>query len=564
MAEMDELVRYLGQEEGTFDPEAGLQASTWHGPGYHSRVPPGTRVHGTRPNLDYAVLLLRSPHARHHERAARIVEKVLALQETDPGKATYGIWPWLFEEPLERMAPPDWNWADFCGAALATMLVETPGRLEPPLREAMRAALQWACEAIVRRNVGPGYTNIAIMGACVTAAAGEILDDAAFLDYGRDRLARFAAHTRFHGGLNEYNSPTYTFVALHELERTLQLVRDAALREIAEGLRQDVWRWLGERFHPATGQLAGPHSRAYADLLPPGTARELADGTGVAIAGAAAERLPSVVRHLPCPPSLGARFEVLPGSPSSVRSRFIREDPDSRSTYGTTWFCGDACLGSINMDCTWVQRRPVLAYVRTADATAVLKVRFLRDGHDCASAGIRTAQDGGRLLSVLQLLTDRGDHHIHLDRPSDGVFRARELALRWELSGPGVTLAREGCGAVVFQAGAWTVRLRLGKVVCDGREGMVEVGSAGDVCWADAVLVRTEEVRGIRFAGLGPTGVAAALEVSGPGAAAGPFPELTVAGWPGDLLQAGWGGLEAAVPSRPGSFVQVRDAGARG
>jgi hypothetical protein len=34
----------------------------------------------------------------------------------------YGIWPWLAEESLAEMAPPDWNWADFCGMRLALVL----------------------------------------------------------------------------------------------------------------------------------------------------------------------------------------------------------------------------------------------------------------------------------------------------------------------------------------------------------------------------------------------------------------------------------------------------------
>jgi hypothetical protein len=81
--------------------------------------------------------------------------------------------------------------------------------------------------------VGADYTNIAIMGGGVCAAAGEMLGEAGLLDYGRRRLQRMVEHTAYHGGFNEYNSPTYTMVALWETERTLHLVRDPAVREAA-------------------------------------------------------------------------------------------------------------------------------------------------------------------------------------------------------------------------------------------------------------------------------------------------------------------------------------------
>ena len=82
----------------------------------------------------------------------------------------------------------------------------------------MLIALCGAAQSIFRRNVQPDYTNIAVMGAVVCAAAGEILDAAWLLDYGRRRLAACVAHTEYHGGFNEFNSPTYTVVAVQECQ----------------------------------------------------------------------------------------------------------------------------------------------------------------------------------------------------------------------------------------------------------------------------------------------------------------------------------------------------------
>jgi hypothetical protein len=66
------------------------------------------------------------------DRAEKIIRKVLSLQVTDPEHKYHGIWPWLMEEPVDQMAPPDRNWADFLGAQLALLLKQYTDRLPDP------------------------------------------------------------------------------------------------------------------------------------------------------------------------------------------------------------------------------------------------------------------------------------------------------------------------------------------------------------------------------------------------------------------------------------------------
>jgi hypothetical protein len=542
-----QLADYLRDAETRYDPDCGLYGCTWKGPGYHSLVAPGTWAHQTRGNLDMAVFLLRTDSPSHHTRAARIADTILQHQDTALYSRTYGIWPWLVEESLAQMAPPDYNWADFCGAALAVMLRESPAKLPADLQERMRAALGHAGWSIFRRNVQPGYTNIAIMGACVSSVAGEMLDESRLLQYGSDRLAAFLDHTDYHGGLNEYNSPTYTFVALHECERILQLVRSAEVRELAERLRRFIWNALAERFHPATGQLAGPHSRAYGDVLGAGTLNELVAGTGQAVAGGDASALaPSVVSHLPCPENLRDRFAALPEE-TELRTHFIRREPDSKSTVGTTWLAPDACLGSVNADCLWVQRRPFIGYVKTAAGTAVLKVEFLRDGKPCASAEIRTHQVGNRALSAFQLVTNKGDHHIHLDHPGNGIFQASDWRVRYRVVGVNCHVTQTAAAEFRLGIGDWRARLltlpvRFADEDCGWACDSDETGA-----WVDAVLYEGEEV-GWAIADLAETAIAAALELLPPGSPE--CPAQPTCDKAGDTFGYAWGDLAVEMPAR--------------
>lgn len=87
--------------------------------------------------------------------------------------------------------------------------------------------------SIFRRNVTTDYTNIAIMGAVVTAAAGEILERPVLLAYARRRFLSLKESIEENGSFNEYNSPTCTVIAIEELDRLSFLVRDRKCNETA-------------------------------------------------------------------------------------------------------------------------------------------------------------------------------------------------------------------------------------------------------------------------------------------------------------------------------------------
>ena len=508
-----------------------MLGARYRGAGYHSTVKPGTWTHGTRSSLEYAAALLKRNDPGDTDRAAHLIRKVISLQDTDPASRTYGIWSYVLEEPLEKMAPPDWNWADFCGAMLAEMLIEHPDSLAADLQTPMRTSLRHAARAIRKRNVGPGYTNIAIMGGGVCAAAGELLGDDGLLQYGRTRLEKMVAHTAEHGSFNEYNSPTYTRVALRECERVLRLVRDAATRRAAESLRRTAWQIIADSFHPGTRQWAGPHSRAYSDTLSEKTAAELA---------------------AQCPDDLRPRFRKLPRDPVELVRTFIRGRTPEASTIGTTWHTADACLGSVNRSMLWTQRRPLLGYWgASGKQTAVFRVRFLHDGKDFASMGIATAQKGPRTLSVFYPLKNHGDWHPSLDRPSDGTFRAADFRLRYEVRGRDAAARALDDARFELAAAGQRVVVHVVPGRFDGRDVTWELGREAGHVFLDAVCYRGETKR-FDFR-RGPAVVlAAAAELLRAGeitTAAGPTLTQTPAG----TVEAAWtAGAAALTVASPG------------
>ncbi len=176
-----------------------------------------------------------------------------------------------------------------------------------------------------------------------------------------------------------------------------------------------------------------------------------------------------------------------------------------------------ACLGSVNWDSLWTQRRPLLAYWRTpADPAAMLRLRFLHDDRDFATAGVRVAQSGPRALAIVGLLTNRGDFHLHLDRPADGRFRADDLRVRLELRAEGAQARQLGEHLFELAAGErraviHTMPSRFGETAVRWQLAEIDGGVALDgLCnqaptLLDPAATATQIVLGIELLGLNDT-----------------------------------------------------------
>jgi hypothetical protein len=555
-AQKARLSRALAPLHANYDPAAKMLREPLRSPGYHTTLKDGA-VHSTRAALGYAVALLDTGDEALRLRACDVLDTVIALQDTDPASKTYGIWSWFLEEPLAQMSPPDWNWADFCGTQLLQVALDHRARLPPGLATRVDDAIRHAARSVERRNMGPGYTNIAIMGTYVTYVASELYGWPDLKAYASARLRRFYDYTQEQGAFTEYNSPTYSLVALEELGRMRLHVRDADARPLIDALYRQVWEDIARHFHAPSRQWAGPHSRCYSTLLKPSARALIQRSSGGALDWGADE--PSISEQrlpLPCPPDLLPLFQRL-DAPREIVKTYLKATPP---VVGTTWLEPAFTLGSASRGELWNQRRGIVAYWGTPDKPAYLQVRFLRDGYDFSDAQLFTAQRRGDVLAAINFGTDGGNTHIGLDRIKSGRFRARDLRLRFEFGGsaasqkPTAPAAPDGAAAVRF--GPLSVALAAPVCLFGDLQPRWESGRDQERSWLDLALYAGDErafdLTQIQSAALGfALRLTASAEVQPP--------RLTHTLADGRLTLA-WDALRVSVPSRPDSVSALQRA----
>ncbi len=553
-AQKARLNEALKGQHAAYDADAQMLKKPFNSPGYHTTLKGGT-VHPTRDAAAYAAAILDTGDAELQTRAEGVLRKIVSLQDTNPESKTYGIWSWFHEEPLAQMAPPDWNWADFIGVQLLQVALSHRERLPADLLTQIDAAIGHACRAIIKRNVGPGYTNIAIMGTYVTLVAGELYDCAEFRDYGLQRLKNFHAFTLKHGAFSEYNSPTYTFVALEEIGRLRANVRTPEAKPLVEDIYRVAWEEIAHHFHAPTRQWAGPHSRAYRSLLGGNVLAQIERSTEGRVKFGE-KTAPNLTEHrlpLPCPRDLEPYFTKL-DAPREFVKTFVR---DANPVVGTTYLAPQFALGTINRGDLWNQRRALIAYWGDAKTPSYLHLRFLHDGYDFSAAQFFSAQKGGSALCAINFALDGGDTHVSLDRIKNATIKAKDLRLRFEFGGAAgktVPLAPPKSFAPThLRFGNVNLQISVPWAHFGDLSGRWEAVQKDDKAWLDFVFYSGEE-RDFNFAEIQNAAIAIAVQFSVGDA---PFTLPTEHQRDGRLAVK-WDNLSIEIPTKPGKVAELQ------
>ncbi|WPJ96778.1 hypothetical protein SH580_03540 [Coraliomargarita algicola] len=489
--EQKQLHRAVAQARKDYDRANHMLRTPFASPGYHTTYK-GETVHETRQSLKFAVALLDTGRPEDLSDAIDILNQVISLQDQDSNSETYGIWPWFLEESIQEMAPPDWNWADFCGTQLVEARLTHADRLPTEVLARIDESIRHAANSIQKRNVPINYTNIVVMGSFVVLMAGEILQDNKFTRYATERLKEFHSFTIKQGTFAEYNSPPYTNVTLNELRRLQRYTQSPELKERIDTLYTLAWQEIAEFYHPQTGQWSGPHSRCYETLLTP----QIEGNIHRALGMENPDEVPSLEQHRlshRCPDSLRHYFTQNSQSLQEPRTltKIFSQDPPR--IVGTTYLEPAFSLGSVNYSDLFNQRRSLLAYWGDTKQVRSLRMRFLHDDYDFTAMQFYSAQNLGNILAGIGFATDGGDRHPYFDRLTDGQFEASDLRLRFEAEGVRIDHTKasqvnceEGYG--IFELDGLYLSLQMIEAYFGKHRGQMEITQTSDRYIIDIVF----------------------------------------------------------------------------
>ncbi|MBQ8718461.1 MAG: hypothetical protein IJY66_04280, partial [Clostridia bacterium] len=430
-------------------------------------------------------------------------------------------------------------------------------KLTDDIKIRMKDSVCHACRAIIKRDVQPNYTNISVMGAYVTLFAGELFGMVDFFNYGKKRLQKLHQYNMSHGNFSEFNSPTYTFICLEDLSHLEADIQDEECKRLAHELSDLAWETVALHYHAASGQLAGPHDRAYAMMI--------GNGTKLSIERALDYKIRLVEDYDAfTPQNIGCNHFTIPlrcpdqylpyflGSvyPDGQNERIIDQTfAPGRMAY--TYMTDAFTLGSLHRECAWNQHRNVLGYFGTVAEPIAFNLKCLHDGWDYCSGLMNTIQERGRVLSTMAFATNGGDTHVCLDMVKDAKIRAKDLRIRCLFEGAIRHLKAEQVGEHTF-------------IITDSRSGLrltidfpyaafgdtpilYEITRGDRMLGIDAVLHQGEMTE-INFGAMQKALIVTTIDVCGDGSA---LADTAVCTEENGSVRAKFGSLTSLTPQKP-------------
>lgn len=514
--EIDYLKKDLERKEKEYDPSAKMLFCVTKDKHYHSDLDSGVVVHQTRESLEYAVALLKTDNESYMRRGIDIIKTVLPMQEKDTSLLYCGIWPYYPEDPLKgRAAAVDYNWADFIAVPLIDVIINHSEYAGDELVKEIEQALILAAEAIKKRNVQPDYTNISIMGTYVCYIVGDICNLPEMTAYARKRLAHFYEYTIRNKGFTEYNSPTYTIVAMDELLRMQQSIINPEDRKIINELYAMCWDMIAGHYHQPSGQWCGPNLRAYNSIAEPKFYRLLYNASnGLINLPGNYPRIPNVITPHKIPDNILPKFthsrlprieidtfvvanpEIKIEKACQFDGKMVNNIIQEKDIVGKLYACSDFALGSINQGYMWNQTRPLIAHWGTPAKPSYMQIRFLHDDYDFSAINIACVQDSTSVLAIMSVANDGGDTHPGLDKIKNATIRAKDLRLRIEIGGDltdtNFSLPQSSNGNVSFMSRNISSTIRIPYAKWGDLHGYWETGGEAGKLWVDYVLYSGE------------------------------------------------------------------------
>lgn len=214
-------------------------------------------------STEYAAALIEQGSQAEILRAEAVIDALLDCQDMDERSPHYGNFKWEHED----LAVEDLNAVQFVLIRLIPMLLNQSDRLSVPLVTRLMARIRIGLEAISRIDVSTTYSNIVAQDISNSILGGQLLQLPQYVQRGVAKL-RTWLHVIDQSGIpHEYNSPTYSFVAIEALYKVVAYSVHAEACTLAHLIVSRIALSVALRLHPKTGRLAPPHCRAYYPAL---------------------------------------------------------------------------------------------------------------------------------------------------------------------------------------------------------------------------------------------------------------------------------------------------------
>ena len=224
----------------------------------------GQAPHYLPPSICYVWCLIEVGDGESVRTAEAILDIVLTDQEMRPGAPDFGHFRMLFEDSFIA----DLNAVQLMLIELIPLALQHGDRLTPGLHDRLLASIRAGLAALDAIAAHLTYSNVAVLDVANRILGGEVVGDVAAVTGGVDKLAAFVEYTNRHGGIRDFNSPSYLVQMLTTLATLATYAGEATVRRQAELLQERLWLQAITHYHPSLGQLAGPYSRAYpADVV---------------------------------------------------------------------------------------------------------------------------------------------------------------------------------------------------------------------------------------------------------------------------------------------------------
>lgn len=455
--------------------------------GYHSRRT--GLVHGTNKSAEYAAAIFHTGQKEYYNRAERVFIRLAELQDTDPESDTFGLWSYYAEEDLRNMEAPDYNFSDFIGKHFIEALEERGDEISPETADIMRTALRNAMACSIKRNVSPDYSNISMMSSMTIISAGELLNDESLKAAGKARLKKAYEYNKYSGAFSEYNSSTYTPLAIAELTRMIMFFKDAECRRMAEELHDLAWENISNYYSVKIGELAPPQKRCYHDLDDGQLCAFIylaTDGRYGELRTTDALILSYLMLPVKCPEKFFCNFEKT--GARFIKKRYYKrnnmrtpdEDTviirslDSPDLYASTYITDTFAIGAFNKSDLWNQRRTCSAVWNCGGIHRGFRLRCIKGDYDFCSGVVSADMSGGVVLACVGFVNDHGDYHYILDKTKDAVITTNYLGFVFELCGDtdGVEISEKD-GIYVISDDTVEISVSIKEWVFDGEKANI-------------------------------------------------------------------------------------------